>query len=282
MECNWSRYRGRLERVTDYVHAHLDEDLDFAKIAEIACLSPWHWHRVYRGIYGETVTATVKRLRLQRAAAELANTSAPMAGIARRAGYPSVQSFTRIFKASYGMAPAAYRAGGSHAAFERNTEAGANIMYDVEIRDTGAIEVAGVAHSGPYMEIGRSFEKLFGVLFAEGLYRPEMRMIGVYYDDPDIVPAEKLRSFAAVSVDTDFVAVPSLQRLKIEAGRFAVLTHKGPYADMPKAYRWLFGAWLASSGHEVGDGPSFEIYLNNPRETAPADLLTEIWMPLAS
>ena len=98
----------------EYVFDHLDDELDLNRLADIACLSPHHWHRVYTAMRGETLAATVKRLRLNRAAGYLANTSMSIDAIAARSGYPNVQSFTRIFKDVYGMPPAAYREGGSH------------------------------------------------------------------------------------------------------------------------------------------------------------------------
>jgi AraC family transcriptional regulator len=73
---------------------------------------------------------------------------------------------------------------------------------------------------------------------------------------------------------------PPLEYADIAAGSYAVLRHKGPYADMHAAYQWLYGVWLAQSGREVADGPVFEEYLNNPRETAPSELLTDICLPV--
>lgn len=66
-----------------------------------------------------------------------------------------------------------------------------------------------------------------------------------------------------------------------QAGRAVPTRHRRPYATMRAAYQWLYGHWLVNSGHEVGDAPVFEEYLNNPRDTAPADLLTDICLPLA-
>ena len=56
--------------------------------------------------------------------------------------------------------------------------------------------------------------------------------------------------------------------------------HKGPYADMHKAYQWLFSEWLPTSGRQLRDGLMFEDYLNNPRDVPPTELVTEIYMPL--
>jgi AraC-like DNA-binding protein len=57
-----ARYEARLNRVLDHIHDHLDEPLDIDRLAEIACLSPYHWHRIYQAMHGETVAATVRRL----------------------------------------------------------------------------------------------------------------------------------------------------------------------------------------------------------------------------
>ena len=70
-----SRYEPRLRRVIAHVHDHLDEPLDLNALAEIACLSPHHWHRIYHAMFGETLANTVKRLRLHRAAGRLAHFS---------------------------------------------------------------------------------------------------------------------------------------------------------------------------------------------------------------
>ncbi|HYM00449.1 MAG TPA: AraC family transcriptional regulator, partial [Blastocatellia bacterium] len=91
----WTDYGERFNRVTTYIYDHLDEDLDLNRLAEVACLSAYHWHRIYQAMCGETIASTVKRLRLQRAAGYLANTSIPIRKIAKMTGYNNVQSFTR-------------------------------------------------------------------------------------------------------------------------------------------------------------------------------------------
>jgi len=66
----------------------------------------------------------------------------------------------------------------------------------------------------------------------------------------------------------------------LEGGPHAVITHKGPYTHLGQAYDWLYGAWLPTSGREPRHAPPFEVYLNTPREVAPEELLTEIYLPL--
>jgi AraC family transcriptional regulator len=283
----WARYEARLQRVITHVHAHLDEPLDLNALADVAHLSPHHWHRVYHAMTGETLAGTVKRLRLQRAAAELANGTLPVSRIARQAGYPDVASFTRIFKASYGLPPARYRSEGSHAAYQTSATPLAEGFtpapgQQVTVLSLPALQLLAVEHRGSYMEIGQGFERLFGTLAAHGLARPGMRTLGLYHDDPDAIDQAALRSHAAVSGAADpGGALPAgLQRITLPAARYAVLLHQGPYSSMRAAYRWLFGTWLPHSGFDIADAPIVEDYLNNPRHVAPTELRTNICLPL--
>ncbi len=275
-------YIRRFTRVTEYIYANLDAELDLNRLAEVAALSPWHWHRIWQAVYGETVAATVKRLRLQRAAADLAQSSLPLDEIWPRAGYGSLAAFARAFKEAYGLPPAEYRKHGSHTRFTLPTAPkGISAMRDVAIRKLAPASLAVVPHHGSYMEIGRAFETLFGTLAARNLLRPGLCMKGLYYSDPSAVPEAELRSAAGILLpDADFPVEPPLQRAELRGGDYAVLRHKGPYADMKAAYDWLFGEWLVQSGREAADAPVFEDYLNNPREVAPTELLTDICLPL--
>ena len=80
---NLARYHQRLHRVINYINANLDEALDLDTLAEVACLSRFHWHRIYRSLTRETILATVKRLKLSRASQQLKD------GVNHRAGRPA-------------------------------------------------------------------------------------------------------------------------------------------------------------------------------------------------
>ena len=46
-------YQDRMDRIVDYIYAHLDSEIDLDQLAEIACLSRFHWHRTYKALSGE-------------------------------------------------------------------------------------------------------------------------------------------------------------------------------------------------------------------------------------
>ena len=74
-------YFDRIGRVSNHIHDNLDAPLDLDTLAEVAAMSRFHWHRVYRAMMGETAAQTVKRLRLARAASFVAVVIAILAGM---------------------------------------------------------------------------------------------------------------------------------------------------------------------------------------------------------
>ncbi|MGH1349618.1 MAG: AraC family transcriptional regulator [Methyloligellaceae bacterium] len=273
-------YKSRILRVIDYIYNHLDSDLDSRTLSEIACFSEFHWHRIYHSMTGETPFQTVRRLRLHRASGELLSTDAPVIQIAERAGYNSIEAFNRAFKKAFQLPPAAYRQSREKSYALCNFIEGEDGMYDVEVKDIEAITIAAVHYKGSYMESGQAFEQLMTWAGPKGLINETTRMIGVYYDDPNEVPEEELRTDAGIAVSDNLEVQNPIRLVNIERGTYAVLLHKGPYAELSKAYAWLFGQWLPQSGREAANRPCFEEYLNNPKETNPGDLQTLICLPL--
>lgn len=266
-------YQQQLDEVTAFIYEHLDDDLDLGRLAEVARFSPYHWHRVYRAMRGETAARTVQRLRLERAASMLVETDLSIPQIARRAGFSRVETFSRALMRDYGMPPGRFREDGAHAIF-RATKAVTLDAQPVEIRETEELVLAVSPHRGPYIDIGKAFARV------RDRVGDSRQMIAIYDDDPDAVHAELLRSAAGVVVAKDAAVPAPLERRTIPAGRHAVLRYVGPYASMHRAYLWLYGQWLPASGEEPRDHPVFEAYLTDPTVTPPNASVTEILLPL--
>jgi AraC family transcriptional regulator len=88
-------YSERMLKVLVFIQRHLDEDVLLEELAEVACFSPYHFHRIFRGMIGESVKGYVRRLRLERAAQRLKNSARSITDIAFEAGYEAHESFTR-------------------------------------------------------------------------------------------------------------------------------------------------------------------------------------------
>ncbi|GAB1479404.1 AraC family transcriptional regulator [Paracoccaceae bacterium] len=274
-------YEKRMLRVIDHIHDHPGSDLSLDALADVAALSRFHFHRVFRAVTGETVVQAVRRLRLGRAAHRLVRETHPVAEIAGQVGYPNRTSFDRAFRKAFGMTPLSFRQRGELRPFLSHRPPLQELpMPDVLIRAEPARRLAAMPHRGPYAEISRAFEKLGALAATRGLYPQATAMIGVYYDDPSAQPAATLRSHAGLAIPESLVLQPPLEEVRLPAGDYAVLIHKGPYAGLQASYDRLYGQWLPASGREPADSPVFEIYLNTPMDTAQEELLTEICLPL--
>ena len=251
-------YRKRLTRVLDYVFHHLDGNLDVNVLAEVACMSPYHFHRIYRKMAGETINMAVRRLRLQQAAADLIRTDLPITILASKVAYGSVEAFSRAFTKQFGETPGEYRQGRAmhkadllpFVAMLGDTQLEHENMYQVDIKQIEEAQLMGYEHQGSYMNIGNAFEKLYLYAGSHGLLNENSRSIGLFYGDPQSVSADELRSVACVSVagiPEDNMAAnneSAPQAINIPSGKYATILFKGSYAELQKPYDWFFGQWL--------------------------------------
>lgn len=293
-----SYYEQAVRRAIDGVVAHLDEALALDALAAGACLSPFHFHRVFRGMVGETALELARRLRLERAAWRLAHTDQKVTEIAFDAGYETHEAFTRAFRAAYSTPPSGFRrrrhrrielaaACGVHydpagAAIDFIPRDSGGRTMNVDIKTLPELRVATVRHVGPYNQIPEAFGRLGKIGGPAGLFRqPGAAMIALYYDDPESTPQDQLRADAAVAVPDGVPLPEGLGEERIRAGRYATTVHVGPYERLGDTWARFMGEWLPSSGHRLGDGVSYELYLNDPTKVPPEELRTELRMPLA-
>jgi AraC family transcriptional regulator len=150
---------------------------------------------------------------------------------------------------------------------------------EIEVKKLPPMRVAIVAHTGPYQQIGPAFQRLAELAGRAGLFLPGAQMLGLYFDDPRTVPAEKLRSAAAITLSHGTPVPDGLTEANVPGGRYACVNHLGSYDGLPATWQRFVQAFGAA--HQRGAGPSLEVYRNTP-ETVPVDeLVTELCVPIA-
>ena len=103
----------------------------------------------------------------------------------------------------------------------------------------------------------------------------------MFFDSPAEVPEADLRSLAGIIVEDGFEMPDDLQELHLPGGDHLVVTVRGPYAELPAAWDYTYCTALPQTARLPADAAPFEVYLNDPTDTAPEDLLTEICVPLS-
>lgn len=289
-------YEAVIREIVLDIQRRLDSPPGFRELAETACLSPYHFHRVFRAMAGESPAEMIRRLRLERAAWQIRRTDASISEIAIDAGYATHEAFTKAFQSEFKVAPSQFRSGdrdscgirsrnnlhyldGSFTLFHLVDHG--DIRMKTEIVELEPRRVACVRHKGAYHEIGSAFQQLGPKAGALGLYgNPDAMGVAVYLDDPETKPAEELNSVAGIFVPEE-ADIGDLEEYRIDGGKFFVAEHVGHYSGLGESWGAVCGKLIPESGLQFRQGDCFEVYLNDCADTAPDDLLTQIYVPIA-
>lgn len=153
---------------------------------------------------------------------------------------------------------------------------------EVSIRTIDPIRVAAVRHTGPYEECETAWKTLMEWACPANLCVDGTRYIGVGYDNPEDTPPAAIRYDACMTIAEDVIPEGDVREMTIDGGQYATVTYKGPYSGLKNIYHWLYAKWLPENGYRYAMKPCFEVYLNDPANTPPEDLVTEIWAPVES
>lgn len=309
-------YRARINRAIDYIEAHLHEPLKLEDVAAAAFFSPYHFHRIFGSMVGETLGDFIQRVRLEKAARLLmANPGMSVTRIAMDCGYGSSAAFARAFRKAHGMTASEWRAGG-HTEKSKNgktvrkdgEEAGAPAPYaggteqqgdashgrtampdvkplDVKVEAIPEMPVAYVRHIGPYAGDEALFKRLFGQLMAwagpRNLLRfPQTQMLVVYHDDPGITDDAKLRISVCITVPEGTEGSGEVGTMTLPGGQTARARFELAGNEYGEAWKAVFGGWLPDSGYQPDDRPAYELYLNNPEEHPEGKAILDICVPV--
>ena len=315
-----NEYVQRINCVMDYIDSHLDGDLSLRILAKVAHFSPFHFHRIFRGMVGETLNQFIQRIRLEKAAARLAsNFQKTVTEIALDCGFSSSAAFARSFKDYFGLSATAFRnqcrcqgrkicetnskIGESFGKIRKDFQISAFYIDGITQRQTWRVKmkekqlitvevkklpehhVAYVRHIGPYKGDSGLFEGLFSKLMKwagpRGLIRfPETQCMSVYHDDPNITDDMKLRTSVCLTVPKGTPVDGEIGSMTIPGGTFAVAHCEVSSEEFEGAWNMLCGEWLPNSGYEPSDGMCYELYLNDHRNHPEKKHIVDICIPV--
>jgi AraC-like DNA-binding protein len=99
----------RLDAARRFLEAHLDEALTLDDIARRACLSKYHFLRVFKDAFDDTPLSYLRRRRLETAERLLTRTELSVTAVCYRVGFESLGSFSSLFRRHAGLSPNAFR-----------------------------------------------------------------------------------------------------------------------------------------------------------------------------
>ena len=261
-------YRRRIARVVEAINADPAAAHNTESLAAIAHFSPFHFHRLYRAMTGESVACTVRRARLALAAQHLSGGKRSILHAANDAGYDNAQSFARAFREMTGFSPSAFQ--------EQQQLIGAE--QPVVVLERPAMTIHTLRHEGPLATIPHTYRRLYRICEEAGLLQEGLRAIGVSHGNPE--QAEEFHYLAGLLLPFAPARVPGLEQVLVPGGSYAAYRFCGAYALIAATFQRLFGHWLPASGFEPDDRPALELYDDDPNRPAEAAPCTELLIPV--
>lgn len=275
-------YRQRVDRVTIYIREHLDSQIDIRTLADISAFSPFHFHRVMRAYLGEPIGAFIVRKRVEMAAQLLRYSDMSVSQIAYRVGYDTPSGLTKSFCKLFGISPKKYRLTKNYQIMTTESPKPEIKLSQAKVVQQEPKNVIYIAASGNYKNISYSslYERMWVEIKRQGLFGENMEHIAVYYDNPEVMVCDNMKCDVCISVSKAAQPNEEIGVKTIDGGRFVMFTYTGPYSNVGVAYDKIYGELLAQGGFSTRDTFCYEIYTNDPTQTAPQQLETEIYIPI--
>jgi AraC family transcriptional regulator len=308
-----AEYQRRVNQVLDHVRAHLSEELTLDRLAEVASFSPFHFHRIFKSITGETLKEHIQRVRLESAATALTHRpSADVLEIAMDSGFESASGFARAFRERFGMSATEWRAAtcgrnpgtansnpgqaqGKHgkaaasAAHHPVLQAGhearpeSEDIMDVRVETLPPYRIAYltlVGAYGPGGDIGGLWQRLARWAQARDLWTADRICFGISHDNPHVTDPARCRYDAAIAVPHDLRVDGDVNVAELAGGKYALGRFGGRAEELGRAYDELFGRWLPGSGFQPDNRPIFELYGANPLDEKTGRFTLDLCVPI--
>ncbi len=281
-----SDYTKRIERVIAAVAASLEQEQELpstATLAGIANFSPFHFMRVYRALAGESLGATVQRLRLTRAAHLLARGSAPISEIAGRVGFETPQAFARAFRQHFGVAPSEARAvdlAGEPRGAAPHEPLRPQPAIRVDVVTLKPFRVVVLRNQGAYSKLDEAYGRLYAWMAARGALESIDGIWGVPHHDGRETPAEDCLFDCCLATSAELHAAEGVLPGDLGGGEFLRHLHVGSYERFEEVHEALLRELFARPEWKLRETPILHEYLNDPEATPEAELRTHIYLPV--
>jgi AraC family transcriptional regulator len=237
-----NKYSSKLNRVLNFAHFQGDKTLQIENLATVACLSKFHFSRVFQDTIGESPARFLRRIRLEKAASLLKNDcKLSVQEISERCGFSTNQFFTRLFGNQYGKPPSRFRE-----------------IYLNRLKDNTQTASAKL--------INNNFKDIRQWAKQHNLWTWNSEIIGITWDYSSITPNGFCRYDAAIAIPTELSPSSNISVQTIPGGLYA--TVKLPYkhiSDLTKIW-WWFSLTIKTSNKfsnftaNLNIGPWYEVH----------------------
>ncbi len=295
-----SDYKNRINRVFEFIDQNLESDLSLNTISEIAFFSPFHFHRIFKFVTGETLNDYVKRRKIEKSALDILHKNLSIIEVSHKYGFSDNSSFSKTFKKYYGISPTRFKKENSNKHVKirplkskngqdypdnekyiciiNNLKSWIKMNAKIKIKELPKIELAYVSCMGS-QNLENAYHKLMGWAIPKGLMNDQTKMITIYHDSFKVTPAEKVRMSASIMLKNSTETTGEVGFRSIQSGKFIVSRFEIGLNEFEKSWTGLF-LWMNENGYTKADRDPFEIYYNNLNEHPERKAIVEFCIPI--
>jgi len=289
-----SEYAQRIDRVIDYLRGNLDRSVKLAELANIACFSEFHFHRIFGAVTGETLNNFTNRLRLEKAARLLRYSEQSLTDIALDCGFSSSATFSRAFRAGYDTSPSQFRKSGEikkskickelfsgqeyllPMSAEEKKAAFPVRLIDVPERQVAYIRVTNAFEMD---RVQAAIKTMIEWAKSQGIFSQGI-LFGMSVDDPHVTPKHLYRYEVCLASSFPFECMEGISKMKMPAMRYAATRVSGDIRKVTTATDYLFRGWLINSDYEPEHAPGLEIFLDKENAMDWSHFELELCIPV--
>jgi|SRR5690625_745542 len=273
----------------EHIENNLVSDLCIEDIAKIACMSKFHFQRMFNMLTGYTVSEYIRNRRITVAAKELVHSNSKVIDIALKYGYETPESFTRAFQRIHGISPSSVR---KHS---KSLKAFPKLSFQIQIK--GDVEMDyRIVEKGAFSVVGKSIRtKTIGGEnhqripefwkesnqngYVEELIQNAgaLGLLGICTD----FDSKQENLTYLIGAEKKSESLPdNWEESQIPAAIWAVFPVRGAMPDaMHKIWERIYAEWFPATGYEHTGGPEMEVY---PSDDDPYSErhYSEIWIPI--
>ncbi len=286
-----NRYIERINRVLNYIEEHLDSDFTLENLAAVSHFSPFHFHRLFKSMVGESVASYIRRLKLERAAQRLLVIKDNITTIALESGFETPSSFAKAFKSHFSLTPTEFIESKAEVMRKRfNPQLlSEEAMIEHTLENLEPFKVNFIRKTGDYFKTApEAWNAIRQLVKDKNLDKTQFKFYGLAHDNPDITDVNKCRFDACLKGDSLMPSEGQLQQQTLGSGLYAVFSHTGAYDTLGETFRKIFGPWIThQENYELRDALSFCHYVDREVIDYPSmsdeqrsKLTTKIYVPI--
>lgn len=293
-------YKNRIDSVFRFIDENLDSKLPLNTVAKIASFSPFHFHRIFKAMTGETLNEFVTRRRIEKSALDILHKDLTISEVSHIYGFSDNSAYTKTFKKYYGISPTEFKIQNpnrftkirqlkskigqeypdldQYVCIINNLKKWIIMNAKIEIKEMSKMNYSYISCIGS-QELPAAFQKLIAWAIPKGLMNEHAKLMTIYHDSFKVTQEEKARLSSCFILEKPVSREGEIGCDETVPGKYIVGSFEIKLEEFDKSWTSLY-LWMKENGHKRADRDSFEIYHNNFNEHPEKKAIVDFYIPI--